>query len=133
MFWKTEETPKIYLTALCAWREARGAGDDAILGVLCTIRNRVLKPSWWGKDYPSVVLKAKQFSSFDSDDPNAVKLPGPDDAVFARILTLTEGVVSGQTPDNTGGATNYHDASVFPNWAQELKPCATIGPFRFYR
>ena len=135
MFWKTEEVPKVYLTALCAWREARGCNEDAIIGVLQTIANRATHPTihWWGKGFEEVVLKAKQFSSFNADDPNAVKFPSVDDPQFKQILSLTDRVIMKQIPDPTGGATHYHDKSAAPSWAEHMERCATIGPFTFYK
>ncbi len=132
--WKTSEVPSVYLTALCAWREARGCPEDAIRGVLHVIRNRARKPSWWGRGgYADVVLKPMQFSSFNPSDPNAVKFPGIDDKMFPVILQLTENVMQGQDEDLTGGATHYHDSSVIPSWAAEMTKTAQIGPFTFYR
>lgn len=132
--WKTDEVPGLYLTALCAWREARGTSDEAITGVLCTIRNRVRNPRWWGTDWASVVLKPYQFSSFNADDPNAHKIPAADDKIFSRILDLTALVIMGQLADPTGGATHYHDPSKpNPPWADKIPQVAKIGPFTFYK
>lgn len=131
--WKIEEVPGVFLTALCAWREARGCSDEAIRGVLHVIKNRADKPGWWGTDYVSVVLKPEQFSSFTAGDPNATKFPQDGDAAFARILNFTDLVLNNQDEDLTGGAVNYHDASVSPSWADPLKRVAVILPFSFYR
>jgi N-acetylmuramoyl-L-alanine amidase len=131
--WSTEDVPKVYLTALCAWREARGCSDEAIRGVLHVIKNRVDHPGWWGHSVPSVVLKPEQFSSFNKDDPNATKFPPADDPVFANILTLTDSVLNNQDQDLTNGAVNYHDSSKNPPWADPSKRTALILPFSFYR
>ena len=133
VMWNTEEVPKVYLMALCAWREARGCSDEAIRGVLHVIKNRADKPGWWGTDYVSVVLKPQQFSSFNSNDPNATKFPADGDAVFSKILVLTDLVLNNQDEDLTDGAVNYHDASVHPSWADPLKRSALILPFSFYK
>jgi N-acetylmuramoyl-L-alanine amidase len=131
--WKTTEVPKVYLMALCAWREARGCSDEAIRGVLHVIKNRADHPGWWGNSVESVVLRPQQFSSFNPGDPNAVKLPAPDDPVFSMILTLTDLILNNQDEDLTGGAVNYHDSSVLPSWANPANKVAQIGPFAFYK
>lgn len=131
--WRIDEIPSVYLTALCAWREARGTSDEAIAGVLHVIRNRALQPKWWGSGYVGVILKPQQFSSFNPNDPNAVKIPDDTDHVFNKILNMTELVMMGQREDLTGGATHYHDTSVHPSWASHLKQTAKIGPFVFYK
>lgn len=134
MMWKTEEVTDLYLTALCAWREARGCSDDGIRGVLHVIKNRGRKPSWWGgPSLASVVLKPMQFSSFNTGDPNATKFPHDGDQIFRKILELASNVLVGQDEDLTGGATHYHDSSVFPPWALHATKLAQIGTFTFYK
>lgn len=131
--WRTDEVPRIYLMALCAWREARGATDEAIRGVLHVIQNRAARPKWWGKSIVDVVLKPHQFSSFTTGDPNAAKFPGDDDLAFAKILTLTERVLNHQDEDLTGGAVLYHEATIFPDWAANSLRVTQVGPFVFYK
>ncbi len=131
--WKTEETPTVYLMALCAWREARGCPDEAIRGVLHVIQNRAERPRWWGRSIVDVVLHPSQFSSFNKNDPNAMKFPSDGDSIFAKILMLTDRVLNHQDEDLTGGAVLYHDANVFPDWASQSTKLAQIGPFTFYR
>ena len=130
--WKTDEVPKVYLMALCAWRESRGCSDEAIRGVLHVIKNRAAKPGWWGDSIVQVVLKPLQFSSFNSGDPNATKIPADGDPIFAKILNLTDLILNNQDEDLTGNAVNYHDSSVSPAWADASKKSAQIGPFTFY-
>ena len=131
--WKTDEVPNVYLTALCAWREARGASLEAIRGVLHVIRNRALTPSWWGSGYVGVVLRPYQFSSFNAGDPNATKFPTADDVQFKNILFLTEKVMLGQDQDLTDGAVLYCESNSFPDWRAKSTQVATIGPFVFFR
>lgn len=131
--WTLDEVPKVYLMALCAWREARGCSLEAIRGVLHVIENRARKPGWWGAGHVEVVLKPKQFSCFNPGDPNAVKFPEADDRVFRQILDHVEQVLMGQDQDLTGGATHYHSAEVTPEWAASLTRTAHIGTFVFYK
>ena len=59
--------------------------------------------------------------------------PADGDAVFSKILVLTDLVLNNQDEDLTDGAVNYHDASVHPSWADPLKRSALILPFSFYK
>ena len=131
--WKTEEVPKVYLTALCAWREARGESDEGIRAVLHVIDNRARKPSWWGSGHEEVVLKPYQFSSFNADDPNASKLPRSGDARFRWIMDRAALVIMREDEDLTGGATHYHTLEISPPWADGMVKCATIGSHVFYK
>lgn len=131
--WTVDEIPKVYLMALCAWREARGCSVEAIRGVLHVIDNRARHPGWWGAGAVDVILKPKQFSSFNADNPEAVKFPGGDDRVFLQILDHVEQVLMGKDSDLTGGATHFHDSTVTPEWAGTMTRTAHIGTFRFYK
>ena len=133
MMWNTDEVPMVYLTALCAWREARGESEEGIRGVLHVIHNRGKKSSWWGSGHVGCILKPLQFSCFNRDDPNATKFPDDGNPLFRRILELTANVLVGQDEDLTGGATHYHEQNVFPDWAAKLKRTATIGHHFFYK
>jgi N-acetylmuramoyl-L-alanine amidase len=121
-----------FMLALCSWREARGESSDAQLGVIHTILNRAAKPSWWGRDVVSVVLKPEQFSSFNVGDPNATKFPVATDAIWQDIL----GMAIAPGPDNTAGATHYFDDSMKddpPSWAREMTPTVKLGALNFYK
>jgi len=123
-----------FLMALCLWREARGEPVNAKLAVACVIRNRARHPSWWGgPSISSVVLKPKQFSSFNSDDPNAVKWPKPFDSSWQACLEIAQQVIDG-APDVTEGATHYHDDSIAaPAWTRNMTMVAKVGAFLLYR
>lgn len=120
-----------WLLALCAWREARGQTPAAQRGVIWSVLNRAQKPGWWGKDIVSVILHPFQYSSFNSGDPNALKFPNNSDPVFAQIAAMAQdpGV------DPTGGAVNYHDSSLLPEWAAsgQFVETVQIDSFTFYR
>ena len=133
MMWKTEEVAAVYLAALCAWREARGEGSEGMRAVLHVIKNRSRSPGWWGANIVDVILKPSQFSCFLPGDPNAVKFPASDDAVFAQALDLAANVIAGQDEDLTGGADHYHEQNVFPAWASKMTRIARIGRHLFYR
>lgn len=120
----------IFLQALCIWREARGESAEAQRGVLWVILNRAASPRWWGVDPISVILKPFQFSSFNKNDPNAVKFPASDDQVWNTILEMS----AAPGDDPTGGATSYYDTSIpAPAWTSEMTFTIQSGSLRFYK
>lgn len=120
------------LLSLCLWREARGETYRGKVAVAWAIKNRVQKPSWWGRTYPSVILKPWQFSSFNGNDPNAVKFPAETDESWQTCLAIAEDVYADIAADPTGGATHYHALTVSPDWAKTAQFKVEIGNHRFY-
>lgn len=125
--------------ARTAWGEARGEGEAGLIAVMHVIRNRALKPSWWGGGVVEVCHKRWQFSCWNNDDPNR-KLAltvGTDDKVYRLCLSLAFDVLDGTIPDPTGGATHYHAAGILPSWrwrnGQPIEPCYVHGRHYFYR
>src|ERR1700756_421568 len=100
------------LMALCVWREARGEGMLGRRGVAHVIKNRSLSPCWWGKDIRSVILKPRQFSSFNDSDPNSTKFPTQDERDWVEIKAIVQGVRNGSDYDITNFSTFYHDTSI---------------------
>ena len=125
------------LMALCCYREARGEPFDGKRGVCHVIANRAAKPGWWGRDVPSVILKPWQFSSFNTTDPNSLIWPLDNDPAWTQCLAAAAGILVGQDPDLTSGATYYHDISIpFPKaWGAESGYVNTliVGRLKFYR
>lgn len=117
------ELSELELLALCVWREARNQRADGMAAVAWSIRNRVQRPSWWGHDYPSVILKPWQYSSFNLSDPNSTKWPADNDeswpVCMAVVTPIYQALIT--SPDPTGGATHYYDTSItFPKaWGRE--------------
>lgn len=121
------------LVAICCWREARGESLDAKIAQIWSVKNRVLKPGWWGKDWVTVILQPFQYSSFNMQDVNATKWPSTSDHSWIDCLTAVNRVQNG-APDPTDGATHYHDTSISPpSWAAEMKQTAQIGRLIFYK
>jgi N-acetylmuramoyl-L-alanine amidase len=126
------------LLSLAVWREARGEVVPAQFAVAWSIRNRVLKPGWWGKDWISVILKPMQYSSFNANDPNAVKWPAPADASWMACLQAAGAAYAGDGTDPTSGSTHYYDRSLdanLPSWATSpaMVHVTNIGNLRFYK
>lgn len=117
------------LLALCVWREARGESSEGKRAVAWVIRNRVRDPRWPNR-VGDVVLQPRQFSAFNSDDPNASKLPKPSAKDWLECCEAADS----DLPDPTGGATNYHAADgQSRDWAQEDKFTVQIGQHRFFK
>lgn len=133
-----EQMYEFVLLALCNWREARGEPIEAKTAQAWTVRNRAMQSAWWGKDWCSVILKPFQYSSFNRNDPNATKLPTPEDSSWQDCLKVAEVVYTGIGVDPTGGATHYYDKSLDnhpPLWATDGSMVQTtdVGSFRFFR
>jgi hypothetical protein len=125
------------LWSLAVWREARNQPHPAKLGVAYCIFNRASRPSWWGTDIVSCILKPWQFSSFNHNDPNAVKFPIEADTSWTDSCQAVEDVLASAL-DPTGGATSYFDKSLDaspPAWATDgsMTLAANIGDFHFYK
>ena len=124
----------ISLLALCVWREARGEPVEGKVAVACSIRNRVAYPSWWGRDWHTVILKPRQYSSFNADDPNATKWPDEHEAAWQSCLEIADAVYTEVTADTTGGADSYYDISIPPPaWAMPERHTIDVGKLKFYR
>lgn len=126
------------LLPLAIWREAQNQRLDAMIAVGHVIRNRVASPKWWGSDYPSVILKHYQFSSFNWDDPNGSKFPNGTEPSWENALVAASDVFTGQNPDPSQGATYYFDKSLDdkpPKWSTDGSTVHTVdvGAFHFYR
>ena len=84
----------------------------------------------------SVITAPKQFSLWNAGDPagaTARKLD-PSSPAYQKIGSIYDGVMSGQIPDPTGGATHYYNPSAAsPAWGPQLakQNDVTIGNHRF--
>lgn len=126
----------VSVIAMCLWREARNQKEEAIIAVACCIRNRVEKPSWWGRDYLDVVSKKWQFSSItDPKDPQLILYPKKNDKEFTLCLQIADNLLQGQYTHPAPGADSYYDESIQPpKWAvgNTTRFRGKIGAFYFY-
>jgi len=116
------------------WGEARGESRAGKEGVASVILNRLKKPRRFGGTIEEVCRKPFQFSCWNTDDPNFVKLKNVDrnDQSFAECLEIAERAVAEQLPDSTLGADHYHTSGVSPNWSRGKTPCIQIGNHLFF-
>ena len=112
--------------------EARGEGVKGMQAVANVVMNRVKAGGWYGASVKDVVLKPKQFSCWNENDPNRAIILAANDAQLAQARSIAEQAIAGTLPDITGGATNYHAKSITPYWAASMTKTATIGNHVFY-
>lgn len=126
----------IAVSALCAWREARGEGREGMRAVLHVIRNRSRQKNI---SIAQVTTAPMQFSSMTApEDPELTRFPRPggsDGAAFETAMQIAEDVATGaDVQDPTSGATFYFNPRVvMPAWAQHMTKTATIGNHDFYK
>lgn len=135
------------LLALTIWGEARGEPIEGQLAVANVIKNRVSSD---GGDYYDVILKPKQFSCWNQDDPNYPKLVEMGNDIlrygnfimrnnlnFMQCYTVANLTRLGLVVDNTKGAKNYITNKLFassdrPHWAQNVKNWQIVGNHTFF-
>lgn len=130
----TERKKEIDVIARTVWGEARGEGAEGMVAVANVIQNRVKAGAWYGATYEEVCKKPKQFSCWNTNDPNYNKILNVTEADgdFEIAMMIARAVVDGDLKDITNGATHYHARSIYPSWASSLKQTAQIGNHIFY-
>lgn len=95
--------------ALCAWREARGEGEDGLRAVMHVIVNRAI--AWYGNHSESAhiaVYSKNQFTSMSCpSDPNFIRQPAPVDELWQYCQRTAPAVANGFDEDLTKGALYY--------------------------
>lgn len=129
----TNSDYELFMLALTVWRESRGEPLPAKVGVAWTIRNRVIRPSWWGKTWVNVVLCPEQFSCYNRSDPNSTKFPLETDSSWADSMSTAQQVYQGIVSDPTGGADHYFSGDGTPSWVDGATHLCDIGVMHFYR
>lgn len=130
---------EVYMLALAMWREADDQPLDVIAIVGCSMRNRVLRPRWWGHDWISVLLCPEQYSCFNrSGSPNNTRFAVVENVIFAQCLRTAREIHDGTQPDVSQGADSYFDRSLDnrpPSWATDGSKTHVFdgGDFHFYR
>ena len=135
------EDDDVTLLARCIWGEARGEPLRGKFAVGLVVRNRVRRPSWWGRNYPEVILFPWQFSVFNENDPNRAKLLHPmahgRPELWWECVDVAAMVVQNEVIDFLSGATHYIVWSTpedkQPDWAKQTKKIVRrIGRHAFY-
>jgi len=136
----------VEVLAKTIYGEARGQAVLDRLAVGAVIRERALRPGWWGRGFEGVCLAPYQFSCWNEGDPNREaieKAEQEDRKVYFSCLTLAEYVMThfkDQDAVELFGPgpfpTHYHDLSIDKpkGWgeAEEVRTSWASG-FKFYR
>ena len=130
-------TESLMCIAIAVYFEARGEPSDGQVAVAQVVRNRmdspeypndaceVVKQGYYWKQSP--IRDRCQFSFWcdgKSDNPQNTQL-------FYNSLYIAW--LSGEQPDTTGGATHYHNTTVYPEWAYSGTIIIKIHQHVFYR
>ncbi len=127
--------------ALTIWAEARGEGETGMRAVGHVIKNRADsgRTRAFGSGIRGVVTKSRQFSCWNSGDPNrnrmqrVTHLPeGRDKQMWELAQQIAGEILHGESEDPTNSAVFYHTRSVSPRWASNVRQVATIGSHIFY-
>ena len=116
--------------------EARGEPRRGKIAVAWVIRNRAIRPGWWGRGIIEVCLKPSQFSCWNANDPNRPKLTAVtvDSPSFLRCYASAAGVLADVHEDPTNGATYYYaDYIDRPGWARDMAETVRIGRHIFLK
>jgi len=124
----------VELMARLIWGEARGESLEGQVAVGCVVMNRVKGKPRYGKTVHGVILKHKQFSCFNEDNPNFTHmLNGPgDDPMLNKLFVVSEMVILGYAKDVTYGATHYNTRDCDPTWDDNMKLTKIIKNHEFY-
>ena len=134
-----EEQENDVLLAMLLWGEARGEPLEGKFAVAQVVRNRCEKRN---QTWKQVMLQPKQFSAFNSQDPNYSKLFEPlkhdAETVWHECLSAAWIVFHIPTlfPDFSKGADHYLAASLettLPVWAKGMQQVTRIGRHIFFR
>jgi N-acetylmuramoyl-L-alanine amidase len=119
--------------ALTSWAEARGDGFCAMAAVSHTILNR-LRSGDYGSTVRQITRAPFQFSVWNEGGARLGKI-SERDPVYVLAQLAAAATASGALPDNTGGATHFHTASMRPRptWAGRMQRTAQVGGHIFYR
>ncbi len=129
---------RLYILALCVFREARGEPFYGKLLVANTIRERV-RDSRWPDTFEKVILQPWQFSAFNKNDPNNLvyprtgNTPSPNDKAWLDCIDAAQKVLGDKNPIPANHRANhYHTAAVHPRWSEGKTPVAIVGHHKFF-
>ncbi len=130
----------IKIVAQTIYGEARGeyykenGGLPSLIAVGNVIYNRYNNSG--EKLIENVCIKPKQFSCWNSNDPNRQVIANipEDDPIYKLCVETAKNVISGSWPDITKGSTHYYSVSIKPPyWAVGHKPQIKIGNHLFFK
>jgi N-acetylmuramoyl-L-alanine amidase len=126
--------------ALNIYHEARNQPVKGQIAVSHVVLNRVVDPRY-PNDICSVIKQGQktksgkmiinkcQFSWFCDGKSDIPK----DNDAFRWAMHISMGIIYGQFPDESDGATHYHSDKVSPDWKIDKVKTRTIGNHIFYK
>ena len=119
----------IAFAAATIWQEARGEPYEGKLAVAEVIRNRMRARYASDGTVVGTVLRPRQFSGWNADDPNRIPSIKLDDAerIVAECLSAWKEAVEKNTDVAQGALLYYAPALVVPVWARSCREVARIG------
>jgi N-acetylmuramoyl-L-alanine amidase len=131
---------EIDILARTLYGEARGdypkVGVAAFIAVANVIMNRFKGKGRYGHTLLDVCLKPRQFSCWNSTDPNRQLIQGEDiekETLFQIAKKTAMKVALGIWPDLTLGSDHYHAIYCKPAWAKHEKLKMILGRHIFYK
>lgn len=126
---------EVTLLALCVWGESRGEKQEGKEAIANVVKNRwKLQRPEFGFTIRDVILKPKQFSCFNPNDPNRRLM-----RYFQNLdnwmscLEAARVVYEGLIADNTFGATHYCALECNPRWLKGMQETVRIGHLKFFK
>lgn len=123
--------------------EARGeykhpnGGLASLMAVASVIINRKRLGGWFGNSIEEVCLKPLQFSCWNREDPNYLKIQNvsSQDPLFALCLQVCTNINEERWPDVTRGSDHYHSTLMkqAPVWAHNIPPQIQLGRHVFFK
>jgi hypothetical protein len=127
------------LLARMIYGEARNCSDSEKAAVAYTAVNRANDGKKWnGTTLREAILKPKQYSCFNPEDPNRASLMDPmkhEPEAFERCLAVARGVLSGDIKDPVGATHYFNPDAANPSWAAKMQKLGKVGNSKhvFYR
>jgi N-acetylmuramoyl-L-alanine amidase len=131
----------IEVFARTLWGEARNQGSYGMQAIGEVIRNRVADPRW-PDTFVGVCTQPKQFSCWNSADPNAelLRTVTLDDPEFKLATTVATEIVTAHYAASqlVSGANHYLTQVLFagpnrPSWADPKKVTGYVGAHVFFK
>jgi len=130
---------QLTVLAKTLWGEARGEGVKGMEAVAAVVLNRLRTGYRNRHAVDEVCLDPKQFSCWNSDDPNLPQLNRIDqapDADYRSAMAIATNAMNGLLTDPTFGARHYVATTLplrlRPRWLLDKTPVVVIGRHEFY-
>jgi spore germination cell wall hydrolase CwlJ-like protein len=137
------ELTDLQLVALTLYLEARNQPQQAQIGIAWVIMLRVKHPSWMGRTIREVILKPKQFSEYNEDDPQytlAKEIASSwathhgADRDLREAVVIADLVLSGKIPNpfNRDDVLYFREIHCHPYYEPKQKKVAQWGDTGFW-